>query len=282
MNSSNSSSDFGEGNNISSPIKQISCSKRWCFTYNNYSDINISSIVPIFEDNCDIYFFQKEVGESGTAHLQGYCEFKKKVRPLSIFDKEIFKIHWEKAKGDLNSNIDYCGKSNWCFEYFKGVVLKRPLILIVPDRPYQIFILDIIRVLPDNRLIYWFYGGGNIGKTQFSKYLSAKHNALCLHGKGADVRNAIVDYKNSKGTTPDLVVFPIPKSYNSDYLSYEVLENIKDMYFYSGKYEGGMINGNSPHLIIFSNELPNVDKLSSDRWRIYKIKNDFTVVEKKV
>lgn len=114
-----------------------------------------------------------------------------------------------------------------------------------------------------------------MGKTQFCKYLSAKHGAACLHGKGSDVRNGIVEYMESnEGLLPELVVFPIVRSYNTDYLCYESLENIKDMYFYSGKYHGGMVNGNSPHLFIFSNEAPDESKLSSDRWNIIEIESN--------
>ena len=65
--------------------RQISPSKHWCFTLNNYSmdDIKVlkntdSSIVPR-------YVFQEEIGEEGTPHLQGYINFNKKVRPMGFF-----------------------------------------------------------------------------------------------------------------------------------------------------------------------------------------------------
>jgi len=103
----------GESNNSISPRvskKQISPSKKWCWTFNNYPDDIYSSIVPILDKYCSIAFYAKEVGESGTPHLQGYLEFKTKRRPISIFDPEIFKIHWTKAKGSVQANADYCGK----------------------------------------------------------------------------------------------------------------------------------------------------------------------------
>lgn len=43
------------------------------------------------------------------------------------------------------------------------------------------------------------------------------------------------------------------------------------MLFYSGKYEGGMVCGPSPHLCIFANERPDLIKLSSDRWKVFEI-----------
>ena len=56
-------------------------------------------------------------------------------------------------------------------------------------------------------------------------------------------------------------------------MSYEAFENLKDMIFYSGKYEGGMICGNCPHLFIFSNFHPDCEKMSVDRWNIKEIIN---------
>lgn len=92
-----------------------------------------------------------------------------------------------------------------------------------------------------------------------------------MSGKSADVKNGIVEYIKKNDTTPELVLMNIPKSFNTEYLSYEALENIKDMYFYSGKYEGGMVCGNCPHLFVFSNETPDYSKLSKDRWVVREI-----------
>ena len=75
------------------------------------------------------------------------------------------------------------------------------------------------------------------------------------------------------GKTPELICVNIPRSYDTTYLSYEGLENIKDMLFYSGKYEGGMVVGNSPHLLVFANEAPDLSRLSADRWNIKNIRN---------
>lgn len=266
-NSSNSSK--GEGNTNSSPltpVKQVSPALRWCFTLNNYTEEEYSSIVLQFKPYVLKYIIGKEVGEQGTPHLQGFIRFKTKRRPKAITDNK--RIHWEKCKGTDSDNYDYCSKDG-DFIHFGW---PKPIKLITPDYAWEQDVLEIIKNEPDDRTIYWFWSKeGNVGKTAFCKYLTVKHDAIALSGKGADVRNGIVEYKKAKGDTPRLVVFPIPRSYNSDYLSYESIENIKDMYFYSGKYEGGMICGNSPHLFIFANATPNFEKLSADRWVVREI-----------
>jgi len=273
--SSNSSNSSGEGNSISSPPlikKQIAPSKRWIFVLNNWTDDEYSSIVPILEQYCSKYIIGSEVGEQGTPHLQGFFELKVKARPVGLFDNK--RIYFEKAKGKDEAQVTYCSKEGRVLLNCGMPKVARPIKLIEPDRPFQRKILEIVREDPCDRTIFWFYGDGNVGKTQFCKYLSAKHGAICLSGKGADVRNGVCQYIEKNGDCPELVLFPIPRSYNAEYLSYEALENIKDMYFYSGKYEGGMVNGNSPHLIVFANEPPNREKCSFDRWQVYRIEND--------
>lgn len=275
---SSNSSNRKKGNTIpfsTEPKRrpQISPAKRWCFTLNNYSEDLIGIISSIVPQSADVYIIAKEVGESGTPHLQGYIEFKNKLRPMSLIPTS--RIHWEKAKGSKKSNFEYCSKEGNVFLQ-GGYKLPREIKTLKLEQLYQweLDILNTIKEEPDDRTIWWIWScAGNIGKTSFCKYLTLKHDAICLAGKGADVRNGVMDYFNKKGDTPELVVFPIPRSYDTDYLSYEALENIKDMYFYSGKYEGGMICGNSPHLFVFANNEPNYYKCSEDRWKVINIDN---------
>ncbi|GAC77771.1 replication protein [uncultured marine virus] len=63
--------------------RQISPSKHWVFTCNNYTKENIELICN--DSSIKRYSFQEEVGDSGTPHLQGYLEFITKRRPLNQF-----------------------------------------------------------------------------------------------------------------------------------------------------------------------------------------------------
>jgi hypothetical protein len=264
-NSSNSSRELGNTNPTLS--KQISCAKRWCFTLNNYSQDEIDIIVPILNEKCDKYLISKEVGESGTPHLQGFMTLTVKARPMSIIPNK--RIHWEKAKGNDVAQHTYITKENQAFAS-KG--FPKPVKVINPDFEWEQEILNIIKDEPDDRTIYWYWSeGGKIGKTSFCKYLTVKHGAIALSGKAADMRNGIVDYMKTNGVTPELICIPLPRSFNTDYLNYEGIENVKDMYFYSGKYEGGMVCGNCPHVFVFANEPPDTDKMSSDRWCVKQI-----------
>ena len=130
MGETSSNSSTGEGNTKPLPIKeakQISPAVRWCFTLNNWTQLEFEEICSIVPENCKLCFIASEVGESGTPHLQGYIEFKTKKRPKSIFKNN--KIHWEAAKGDRESNDEYCGgsdkkNSERIYTYPKKIELK--------------------------------------------------------------------------------------------------------------------------------------------------------------
>lgn len=257
--------------------KQISPAKRWVFTLNNYTEDEISSISSIVLDSCSKWIISKEVGEKcGTPHLQGFIQFKVKKRPIGVFGNP--RIRWKKSKSEATDmhQVIYIEKDGDVIAKHGMPTQPKPIKLITPDRPYQKFILDILKTDPDERTIYWFFDyKGGIGKTSLSKYLVVNRGACIMSGKSADVRNGIVEYKKSMGDTPEIIVYNVPRSLDKKYLSYEGLENCKDMCFYSGKYEGAMIVGNAPHLIVFANEPPDVHKLSADRWKIYEVDEEY-------
>jgi len=269
--SSNSSGEEGNIISSSSSLKQISPSVKWCFTLNNYTDDEISSIVPLFKEFCKIAFFAKEVGESGTPHLQGYCEFKSKKRPISVFGSTTNRIAWAKAKGDMKSNLKYCSKEG---SLFFSIGIPKPVRTINPNMfyNYQQEIYDMIQEEPDDRTINWYWeADGKTGKSSFTKYLCVHHNAIVLNGKATDCFNAVLEYMNTNnGNSPEIIIYDIPRC-QADYVSFQAIEKIKDGCFYSGKYEGGMCLFNPPHIICFSNYFPNTDAISADRWNIHNI-----------
>lgn len=263
-----------EGNVSSPPPKRISPAKRWCLCLNNYTNDDIGSMVPVFERICRFGILALEIGEiCGTKHVQGYVEFKNKLRPFSLGLTP--RITWKLCKGNRDSNVRYCSKGNGYDDdpdivWSKG--LKKPVKLIEEKDMYnwQKEIIELLETEPDDRSIYWYAGPGGCGKTCFCKWLCMKKGAIMLSGKGGDVRNGVVEYVKLTGDTPEIVLVNIPRSHYG-YVSYEGLENIKDMCFYSGKYEGGMVVGNCPHLLVFGNALPDMDKCSKDRWKVTKL-----------
>lgn len=88
--------------------------RNWCFTLNNYDEAELVALRESLSDSTKVRYaiFGKEIGESGTPHLQGYVSLKK-VQRLSGIKKVVGnRAHVEVANGDERQNITYCSKSD--------------------------------------------------------------------------------------------------------------------------------------------------------------------------
>ena len=56
------------------------------------------------------------------------------------------------------------------------------------------------------------------------------------------------------------------------FFNYSIIENFKNGYLFSPKYESCVKHFDVPHVIIFSNFEPEQAKLSEDRWDIHRFK----------
>lgn len=254
------------GNTNSRTTKQDNQYTYWFFTLNNYKIEQIEQIEQLFRHECKWYIFQEEVGKEGTPHLQGTICLKIKQR-MSQLKKIDPAIHWEATKS-VKASIEYCTKyetrTGKIYNY--GIELPEPLKLYEP-KGWQLEILDIIKSEPDERSIHWYWSkDGSKGKTQLCKYLIVKHGALTVGGKSSDMYHMIVKNPNNR----KIILVNVPKSVQ-DYINYGAIEHIKDGLIFSGKYESCQLVFNCPHVIVFSNEPPDMSKMSLDRWKIREI-----------
>lgn len=262
-NSSNSSSEICEGNS-----KQISPAKHWCFTLHNYSEDDISNILKSSSNSSNFCIFAKETGKSGeTHHLQGFISFKEKVRPISVINIE--HLRWFKTKGNKQQNIDYIKKEFG--DYYLNGILHKKLKLIEVLYPWQEALKKKLIEEEDDRRIDWYWcKKGCTGKSAFAKYMCAKHNALILSGKTADMKYGIIKYTEKNHHPPGIIIIDCPR-YNIDYINYGGIEEIKNGCFFSNKYESDMFLMNSPNIIIFANQPPDTSMMSLDRWCVRKL-----------
>jgi len=99
----------------------MSRSRNFVFTLNNYTEADVQKFLGY---ECKYVCFGKEVGESGTPHLQGYICFKDQ-RTLNTLKKVDPKAHWEASKGLPSQAADYCKKDGQFFE--AGVIPVDPV-----------------------------------------------------------------------------------------------------------------------------------------------------------
>lgn len=91
--------------------------KAYCFTLNNYTSEEYEEICGKLSDDCLYAIIGKEVGESGTPHLQGYCLFKRALQFNTIKNRYLPRCHIEVAAGSADANRAYCSKGGSFVEY---------------------------------------------------------------------------------------------------------------------------------------------------------------------
>lgn len=249
----------------------------WTFTWNNYPE----NWKDFFNDRkCLIekIYASEEVGEKGTPHIQGWLKLMKKntARTHLNLPKS---IHWEVMSRNATEkqNTKYCSKSH-SEHIIWGIPI--PYRIDVPKKPWMKELETILRGPEEHRLIHWIWEPeGCTMKTVFAKMMVTElEHVIVINGKGNDIRHCVAEYLNKHGVHPCVVLMNIPRV-NKDFVSYEAIENVKDMLFYSGKYEGTMVCGPNPHVLILANDRPETFKMSDDRWKIGRLVDDHIIWE---
>ncbi|AXH74642.1 MAG: putative viral replication protein [Cressdnaviricota sp.] len=238
-------------------VPQISAAIRWCLTLNNYTEEDCKSISSIVLRYCRYAIIGKEIAPTtGTPHLQGYIEFKKKNRPMSVFNFTN-RIRWTGAEKAREANFRYCkkeadarGEEVWLLH-----PKPRTVTTIKKDEfyPWQLELYNIFKEKPkwDCRNIYWFYSPEyGTGKTQFCKYMKVHMKAVIIDG---EKKHMLAQVQNSYS---DIYIVLLCKGDNI--VSYRALEKIKDGLFST---HFGCDNNkdearDAPHLLIMGNEPP--------------------------
>lgn len=281
------------GNNTDPAKKREPMGEKWYATVNNWTEEQWDQLDQLFTDHHDIKMavMGKEVGESGTPHLQCYIEFNKRMRPR---ESKIFKdlgtaIHWGDKFGrpckktmPTYVGINYCSKDGdyKCYNCTK----PRDLVKLKKEdlRPWQAEIAGWFDEYEDplfGRTIHWVWEpAGNIGKTVLATYLfDSGEDVAVVSGAKKDMKYAVCEMVKN-GIMPKLIVLDIPRV-NKEHFSIAGIEEIKNGFFMSEKFESGFCRYNRPWVIGFANCRPDVTKMSMDRYKVYQLVNGELVRE---
>lgn len=118
---------------------------------------------------------------------------------------------------------------------------------------------------------------GGAGKTQFIKALHyhEPNRFLIVQGvpQAKDFGTQIQDAQLS-GWTGDAILFNLTRT-QADYKIHNTLEATIDGFITAVKYRGGTIVFEPKSVVIFTNAIPCLTKVTMDRWKIYKVEADF-------
>lgn len=133
------------------------------------------------------------------------------------------------------------------------------LVVFIP-RPWQAQVMDYLAGPPDPRQILFVVDPiGNQGKSFFTKHLLDTTDCIVLEGLRSDAQYL---YNSER-----VVLIDLPRSDMAP--DYGFLEQLKNGFFVSPKYETRLKRFAVPHVVVFSNHLPDFKKLSVDRYLVF-------------
>ena len=262
-------------------IERKECYK-WFFTFNNFIKYgyNGDNIFNILKPLVKKLAMQEEIGEEGTHHLQASMTFITKKRLTALKKLICDKVHWEETRNE-KAALMYCCKEETRNGKQWTVGMPRLINIIKALRPFQSDLEDICELEPDDRKIIWVFDPiGNMGKTQFLKYMNVKHNAIFSYGgKKNDIINLVFNNKEYLlNSNNPIMIYSFPRDIEPNHISYESMEQIKDGCISNTKFEAGCFCCNSPHVIILANCLPIFNKLTNDRWDVRTINDKYELI----
>lgn len=239
-------------------------SRNWCFTLNNYTEKEYDLLIGC---DCNYVVIGKEVGESGTPHLQGYIEFPNAKR-LDTLKNMSQKIHWECRKGTSTQAADYCKKDKNFEERgeisrqgsrtdlneigsrilsgasVQEIMEENPGAYIKFSRGIQALKNSTLSHRSEKPTVNWIWGRTGIGKTRsvYDKHgadnIYMKANTKWWDGYNQEEVILIDDIDPAKWNTRELL-------------------KLLDRYKYDGEVKGGTVKINSPHIYITCDKPPN-------------------------
>lgn len=262
----------------------------WSFRFTGSKISSSAAVLDAFtQDWIPEYGFQLERGgKNGVLHYQGAfeCSPRKRFAQLDAYFKSLFpelifdgRDYLQKSESSAADRYGMKEDTRVDGPWYHGprfdTIAKDTVYKIeIELRPWQHKIVDIINGAESDRFIYWFWEPfGGLGKTTFQKWIYQEYDkVVVLSGKAADMKNGIVEYYDKQKAYPKLVLINIPKTFNTDYFSATGTEEIKDMFFYSPKFHGGMVWGRPPCVLIFANCMPpSYTDMAKDRWKIFRL-----------
>lgn len=227
------------------------------FTLNNYTNEDIERLRGV-ADNFAYIIWGKEVGESGTPHLQGMAQLKKVTKFNTVKNMIGERAHLEKMRGTAQQARDYCAKDGdfeehgelrherqrtdlrTAIEQLDGVSSIRQAAIVVPEivikypRGVQLLIEAAQPKRDFKPTVVWLWGLTGTGKTRQAVECESyyiKDNTKWWDGYGHENRIIIDDFDGSQW-------------------DFRTLLRLLDRYEFQGETKGGYVTINSHEIYI--------------------------------
>lgn len=129
-------------------------------------------------------------------------------------------------------------------------------------------IKDYLHAAPGRKVVWVWSNTGGVGKSTRAKWF--ENYLIDIGKKGQLITNGATARDIATLITPDMeyFIFDLARSTGENEIPYSIIEGLSNGLITSGKYVPKNIKMHGPvHIIIFSNTVPDVSKLSADRFK---------------
>lgn len=138
-----------------------------------------------------------------------------------------------------------------------------PPLVDYPLRDWQQRLVEIALGPIDERAIHFVVDiDGNSGKSYLASYCEAKLDRIVQVMKPGKLADMAYEYREDT----QVFILDCPRAKQGDYIQYDFLESLKDGRLFSCKYESRTKRFIPPHVFVFMNQSPDMEKLSVDRY----------------
>lgn len=256
-------------------------------TDEEFSDFHVeikSNLERLFPGASFIFSLERGLA-NGRLHYQGHIKLKTKLRPheFALRCRDILPgIH-----ASADSTIGSTQAEFYSFDrnkpgYISGPYMDKEFQLpydgkdLIKEEQFYPWQNDVKRYMlgpihPDK--IFWVcQEAGGCGKSAFCKFMSFHYKYLKLQvAKASDLKNLVYKSKKSRVYMVD-ITRTISRQDSMDDL-YCAIEDLKNGHVVNTKYETGECMFEKPHVVVFSNQMPDLSKLSAYKWEVYRVSN---------
>lgn len=260
-----------------------------CYSYDfryTANDLTFQDIISCITGVAKKYTFQLEKGDSGYIHYQGRLSLFKKRRKMEAL--KLFSVAPEYFEPTVSTEY-VTGESFYQLKEdtkIDGPWTDKDKVLYIPRQireikslyPFQQTIVTSLTNWDTRSINYVYDPFGNNGKSILIGWIRAYGLGRVLPPMNdcKDMMRMVCDMPTSRAYIVDM-----PRCMNKDKLFgfYSAIEMIKDGYAYDDRYAFKEKTFDSPNIWIFGNTQPDTNLLSLDRWKVFHIKDDKTLVQ---
>lgn len=237
--------------------------------------ISIEDLKTFLKDYCKKWCFQLEQGEeTGYKHYQGRISLKVKERKTGVIKKFVKGAHISITSTENIDNDFYVTKSDsrimgpWSD---RDKYIPRSIRKITKLYPWQETMKKMSQDLDNLRYVDIVVDEtGNIGKSTITKFLCVYGYASlipCIN-EAKDIMRIVMDKPKC-----NCYIMDMPRCMKKEKLIgiFSAVETVKNGYCYDDRYNFKEEWFDEPNFFIFTNQYPNKNYLSTDRWRLWNV-----------